>query len=147
MTSTVDADKLHIFTAWHDTVRNRDLPATAALYSEDAILETPLALAVYPERHSGLVIGRASILTFFEDSIRKFPGDLGQWYRTGVMFVNGNQLTWEYPRAAPSGDQVDLIEMMQIESGLIVNHRVYWGWYGVRLLACSFASTDIGTSG
>jgi hypothetical protein len=112
------------------------LKSTAALYAKDAILETPLALAVYPDRQSGLVTGREAILTFFEDSIRKFPSDLAQWYRTGVFFVNGKQLTWEYPRVAPAGDQVDLMEMMDIgEDGLIANHRVYWGWNGVKLLA------------
>ncbi len=127
---------LHIFETWHDSVRKRDLKGTAALYAEDAILETPLALAVYPERQSGIVAGRAAILTFFEDSIRRFPSDLAQWYRTGVFFVNGHQLTWEYPRVAPAGDQVDLMEMMDIGAdGLIACHRVYWGWNGVKLLA------------
>ncbi len=137
MNHTADAKlMLHIFETWHDTVRKRDLKSTAALYAEDAILETPLALAVYPERQSGLVVGRSTILTFFEDGIRKFPSDLSQWYRTGVFFVNGRQLTWEYPRVAPAGDQVDLMEMMDIgEHGLIAQHRVYWGWNGVKLLA------------
>ena len=137
MSQTADAKlMLHIFETWHDTVRNRDLKGTAALYAENAVLETPLALAVYPERHSGLITGRAAILTFFEDSIRKFPSDLAKWYRTGVYFVNGRQLTWEYPRATPTGDQVDLMEMMDVGvDGLIANHRVYWGWNGVKLLA------------
>ncbi|EGR7295558.1 hypothetical protein I7969_004257 [Salmonella enterica] len=61
--------------------------------------------------------------------------DLAQWYRTGTLFVNGHQLVWEYPRNAPQGEQTDLIEMMEIKNGLIAYHRVYWGWYGVRLLA------------
>jgi len=100
MNHTADAKlMLHIFETWHDTVRKRDLKSTAALYAEDAILETPLALAVYPERHSGVLIGRSTILTFFEDSIRKFPSDLSQWYRTGVFFVNGLitlGMSWRY---------------------------------------------------
>lgn len=141
MSQTADAKlMLHIFETWHDTVRKRDLKGTAALYAENAVLETPLALAVYPERRTGLITGRAAILTFFEDSIRKFPSDLAQWYRTGVFFVNGRQLTWEYPRVAPAGDQVDLMEMMDIGAdGLIANHRVYWGWNGVKLLARALA--------
>ncbi|RQZ42296.1 nuclear transport factor 2 family protein [Burkholderia sp. Bp9090] len=146
MNDSVDADMNRIFTAWHDTVRKRDLAGTAALYAERAVLETPLALAVYPERNSGLVVGRDAILTFFEDSIRKFPGDLAQWYRTGVYFVNGKQLTWEYPRVAPAGDQVDLMEMMDIDDGQIVSHRVYWGWYGVRLLGGALAAANAGVS-
>ena len=102
----------------------------------------PLALAVYPERQSGLIRGRIAIKTFFEDSLRKFPGDLGQWYRTGTFFANGQQLTWEYPREAPKGEQVDLMEMMEIEHGLIQCHRVYWGWYGVRLLTPALTRID-----
>ncbi|KAA0083978.1 nuclear transport factor 2 family protein [Trinickia soli] len=141
MNQTADAKlMLHIFDTWHDTVRKRDLKSTAALYATDAVLETPLALAVYPERKSGLITGREAILTFFEDSIRKFPSDLSQWYRTGVFFVNGRQLTWEYPRVAPAGDQVDLMEMMDIgHDGLIASHRVYWGWNGVKLLTSALA--------
>jgi steroid Delta-isomerase len=55
-------------------------------------------------------------------------------YRTGTFFSNGRQLTWEYPRHTPHGDQVDLVEMMDIANGLIVHHRVYWGWVGFRSL-------------
>lgn len=135
MPTDLDPAVVHIYQAWHDTVRNRDLAGTAALYAEDAVLETPLALAVYPDRQSGVVVGRATIQQFFEDSVRKFSNDLAQWFRTDTFFVNGRQLTWEYPRQAPKGDQVDLMEMMQIDNGLISSHRVYWGWYGVRLLA------------
>jgi steroid Delta-isomerase len=135
MPTDLDPAVVHIYQAWHDTVRNRDLVGTAGLYAEDAVLETPLALAVYPDRQSGVIVGRATIQQFFEDSVRKFPSDLAQWFRTDTFFVNGKQLTWEYPRQAPKGDQVDLMEMMQIDNGLISSHRVYWGWYGVRLLA------------
>lgn len=135
MPTDLDPAVVHIYQAWHDTVRNRDLAGTAALYAEDAVLETPLALAVYPDLQSGVIVGRATIKQFFEDSVRKFPSDLAQWFRTDTFFVNGKQLTWEYPRQAPKGDQVDLMEMMQIDNGLISSHRVYWGWYGVRLLA------------
>jgi len=41
---------------------------------------------------------------------------------------------WEYPRSTPSGEQMDFVEVMDIENGLIRRHCVYWGWYGVRLL-------------
>lgn len=139
MTLPVDPLMTQIFQAWHDSVRRRDFAAAAALYTEDAVLETPLALAVYPERGSGLVVGRRALQVFFEESIRRFPGD-PQWYRTGAYFVNGRQLTWEYPRKTPTGEQVDLMEMMEIEGGLIRCHRVYWGWYGVRMLAPGLAA-------
>jgi steroid Delta-isomerase len=34
----------------------------------------------------------------------------------------------------PTGEQVDLVESMDVENGLIVYHRVYWGWKGFKTL-------------
>lgn len=139
MTLSIDPTLLNIYDTWHATVLARDLAGTAALYGEDAVIETPLILAVYPERGHGVLQGRAAIQQFFEDSVRKFPGNLAEWYRNQTVFVNGRQLTWEYPRQTPRGEQVDLMEMMEIEGGLIAHHRVYWGWYGVRILLPALA--------
>ena len=55
--------------------------------------------------------------------------------RTITFFANGRQLTWEYPRATPDGDQIDLVEVMDVCGGLITHHRVYWGWVGCRTLS------------
>ena len=41
---------------------------------------------------------------------------------------------WEYPRATPDGEQMDFVEVMEIENGLISRHCVYWGWRGVKVL-------------
>ena len=54
-------------------------------------------------------------------------------FRSG-FFTDGRTLMWEYPRAAPDGEQMDFVEVMEIDAGLIRHHRVYWGWYGLRLL-------------
>lgn len=43
-------------------------------------------------------------------------------------------LVWEYPRQTPDGEQVDILELMEIRNGLIVNHRIYWGWFGTQML-------------
>lgn len=134
MTPSIDPGLIHIYEAWHATVRARDLTATAALYAEDAVFETPLVLAVYPDYGSGILMGRANIQRFMEDSLRRFPSDLAEWYRSDIAFINGRQLTWEYPRKTPKGEQIDLMEMMEVDNGLITCHRVYWGWYGIRLL-------------
>jgi hypothetical protein len=29
---------------------------------------------------------------------------------------------------------MDFVEVMEIEDGLIRHHRVYWGWFGVRVM-------------
>jgi hypothetical protein len=45
------------------------------------------------------------------------------------------RLIWEYPRAAPDGEQMDFVEVMEVNrQGLIQRHCVYWGWRGVRVL-------------
>lgn len=50
------------------------------------------------------------------------------------FFTDGRIVTWEYPREAPGGEQMELVEIMEIEASLIKRHRVYWGWYALGLL-------------
>jgi steroid delta-isomerase len=134
MTENTEAQVRHVYEQWHATVVNRDLEGLMALYADHAVLETPLILATIKDRTEGILRGKAEIRTFFDAGLRKLPGELGRWYRTGTFFSNGRQLTWEYPRATPQGDQIDLVEVMDIEAGLIAHHRVYWGWVGFKSL-------------
>ena len=124
-----------IYDGWHDAVVARDPAAVAALYAEDAVFETPLILATRPELGEGILRGRPAISAFFKQGFATPANGLGRWYRTGLFFANGRQLVWEYPRATPAGDQIDLVEVMEIEGGLIRHHRVYWGWVGFRTLS------------
>jgi steroid Delta-isomerase len=129
-----DAEILHIYQRWHETVVGRDLDGLMTLYADDAILETPLILATLPDKTKGILQGKSAIRLFFAAGFRKLGSDLARWYRSGTFFSNGRQLTWEYPRATPQGDQVDLVEVMDIADGLIAHHRVYWGWIGFKIL-------------
>ena len=133
------AEIRHIYEQWHESVKRCDLGALMALYSDEAILESPLILATLQENQSGILTGKTAITSFFVAGLRAPPNNLGRWYRTGTFFCNGTQLAWEYPRQTPDGDQVDLVEMMDIADGLIVHHRVYWGWVGFRSLHASLA--------
>jgi len=36
-------------------------------------------------------------------------------------------LIWEYPRQTPDGDQVDLVEVMELDEARISHHRIYAG--------------------
>ncbi len=137
MTENTDAEIRHVYEQWHETVVGRDLDGLMALYAEDAVLETPLILATLTHRNEGILNGKAEIRPFFEAGLRKLQNDFGRWYRTSIFFSNGRQLTWEYPRETPHGDQVDLIEMMDIENGLISHHRVYSGWVGFKALVAA----------
>jgi len=134
MTGNTDAQIRHIHDRWHKTVVTRDLDSLMALYAEDAILETPLILVTLTDRTQGVLRGKTEIRRFFAAGLRKLGNELNRWHRTGLFFSNGQQLTWEYPRETPHGDQVDLVEVMDVADGLIAHHRVYWGWVGFQTL-------------
>jgi enamine deaminase RidA (YjgF/YER057c/UK114 family) len=135
MTENTDAQIRHIYEQWHETIVARDIDGLMALYAEDAVFESPLVLATVKDMTRGVLNGKAAIRSFFEAGFRNPKGGLGRWYRTGTFFANGWQLVWEYPRETPQGDQVDLVEVIDIAGGLIAHHRVYWGWVGVKALA------------
>ena len=78
---------------------------------------------------SGVLRGRPQILAFLEEGTRRRPNELVRWHRTGQYLVAGDTLVWEYPRQTPEGDQVDILELMQIRDGLISHHRIYWEWF------------------
>jgi hypothetical protein len=35
---------------------------------------------------------------------------------------------------AITGEQMDFMEVMELENGLIKYHRIYWGWYGFNVI-------------
>jgi hypothetical protein len=129
-----DAEIRHIYERWHEALMSRDLAAMVALYAEDAVMETPSVLAMFPEREDGVLRGRGEIKKLFVRNFSALAQAFSDLYRTGLFFSNGRLLTWEYPRQTPHGEQVDLFESMDIENRLIVHHRVYWGWKGLRTL-------------
>lgn len=128
-------DARFIFEQWHRSVVARDLDALMALYAQDALLETPLAYVASAQRQDGRLQGREAIRTFFAASFAQPENGLGRWYRNGLCHASQRQVVWEYPRQTPEGDQVDLVEVMDLDTrGLIACHRVYWGWKGVQTL-------------
>ena len=124
----------HVYERWHETVMRQDLQGLLALYADHAVMETPAILAMFPDRSDGVLRGRAQIEELFARNFKALAAEFRELYRSGLFFSNGRQLTWEYPRATPRGDQVDLFESMDVEGGLIVYHRVYWGWKGLKTL-------------
>jgi steroid delta-isomerase len=141
-TDNTDAKIRHIHEGWHKAIVSRDVEALMALYAEDAIFETPLVLATLKEKTDGVLRGKARIRPYFEASLGKLPNALSRWHRSGSFFSNGRQLSWEYPRETPQGDQIDLVEVMDIAGGLISHHRVYWGWVGFQALVAAMGRQD-----
>jgi steroid delta-isomerase len=128
-----EAQIRRVYEEWHRTVMAADLEGLMVLYADHAVFESPTVLAQFPGRDDGILRGKAEIGKLFERNFTNLRGEFTELHRTG-FFSDGRVLIWEYPRATPRGSQVDLFESMDIENGLIVHHRVYWGWQGVKAL-------------
>jgi len=120
-----------IYHDWDTALSNNDMPSLLALYSPNAELESPLVSHLL-NRDNGVCRGRAELQELFSILATRKP-KLRQFYRTGY-FTDGRKVMWEYPHRTPDGEQMDFVEVMEIEDGLIQKHRVYWGWFGVNVL-------------
>jgi len=123
-----------IYDEWNEGFNTRDLERVMALYAENAVIETPAVLANYPDATDGILRGRERIRELFAKNLAALATTFQGLYRPVQFLSDGKYLTWEYPRATPSGSQVDLFESMDIENGFIIYHRVYWGWSGFQRL-------------
>jgi hypothetical protein len=134
------SDGERIYVLWDRYARGRDTEGLLSLYAADALLESPLVPAIL-DRESGVLKGHAELRHFFEEGGRRRPNQLVRWYREPGRFqCDGRTLIWEYPRAAPDGDQIEITEVMDLAGGLIARHRIYWGWFGVgQLVAAALA--------
>src|ERR1700753_3514713 len=100
------------------------------LYAEDSVLERSLILVLEKEKR-GILKGRDLIRKHFAGFFEMMATDArGELYRLGVFYSSGKNVVWEYPSKSPKGEQLDVVESMDIEDGLIAYHRVYWGWIG-----------------
>ncbi len=132
-------DHARIHAEWHRAASQRDGAALIALYADDAVLESPLVPTILDDKENGVLRGRDEIRRFLEAGARSRPIDLVRWYRSDEYFSAGSTLIWEYPRETPDGDQVEIVEVMEIADGLIQHHRIYWGWKGCALIAPKLA--------
>jgi ketosteroid isomerase-like protein len=121
----------HVFTAWDDALGRKDVDAAVALYHADATLESPLVHYLLGTAE-GVVRGHDELRGFVEKVFAHQPAERRR-HRTGFL-TDGSYLTWEYPRESPTGDQMDLVEVMEVRDGLIARHRVYWGWMSMGML-------------
>lgn len=120
-----------IYHEWDKALGAKDVEAAMALYATDCSLESPLVCHLL-NSDAGVVAGREKLREFVRLVFAHQP-PARRRYRKG-FFTDGHTLMWEYPRARPDGDQMDFVEVMEIRDGLIYRHRVYWGWYGIKLL-------------
>jgi len=117
---------------WDKALSTNDPDALLALYAPDAVLENPLVTYLMGST-DGICRGHDQLRPFFEKVAERKP-KIRQYFRTGY-FSDGKQLMWEYPREAPENDQMDFVEVIELnEKRLIQKHRVYWGWFGFKVL-------------
>lgn len=116
---------------WEEALENHDAEGLVATHADDATLESPLVPHLLGRRE-GVARGRSELEAFFDKVVARTP-EIRHYHR-GCFFTDGRRAMWEYPRAAPDGDQMDFVEVMEIVDGLIKHHRVYWGWRGVNVI-------------
>jgi hypothetical protein len=103
------------------------------LYTENCVLESSAVLVI--ERNvTGVLQGKDQVTRHFDAFFRMMGKDVPDWYRFPPLFTDGRLLIWEYPSKGPHGDQLDVVESFDLETGLIAYHRVYWGWRGFQFL-------------
>jgi predicted SnoaL-like aldol condensation-catalyzing enzyme len=128
--ATTQQDIERVYRRWDEALGNKDLEASLSLYADDATIESPLVRHLLGT-NEGIVRGKDALRAFITKVFQTNPPQRKR-FKQGV-FTDGRVLTWEYPRATPDGDQMDLVEVMEIEDGLIRRHRVYWGWYALKV--------------
>ncbi|MCV7443059.1 hypothetical protein AWB91_08505 [Mycobacterium paraense] len=116
--------------AWEKALAEHDVEALLACYAPDAVLESPVAAHILGAQ--GVCRGHDELRPFLAEVVARTPEER-QYHRAG-FFTDGRRATWEYPRQTPNGQQMDFVEVMEIDNGLITAHRVYWGWRGVQIL-------------
>ncbi len=116
---------------WDDALGKKDVEASLALYADDASIESPLVQHLM-KTPAGIVRGKDALRDFITRVFQTNPPQRKR-FKQG-FFTDGRTITWEYPRTTPDGEQMELVEIMEIEHGLIKRHRVYWGWYALGIL-------------
>lgn len=134
------SDGERIYHLWDKYAREVNVDGLLSLYTPNAILETPVITAIF-DTDKGFVQGRNALRAFFKEAGRRRPNALVRWHRKPHQFLyDGSRLVWEYPREAPDGNQIELVEFMDLSDGLIEHHRIYWGWFGIQQLVKSALS-------
>lgn len=129
-----EAQIRHVYERWHQMIVSRNLDGLMELYTEDSVLESS-AVLVLEGNSTGVLKGHNLIRKHFGAFFDMMAKDASvELYRPGTFFSDGKTLVWEYPSKSPRGDQLDVVESMDLENGLIAYHRVYWGWIGFKAL-------------
>ncbi len=121
-----------IYRDWDEALSQNSPEALLALYAEDAVIESPL-IPHLMGKEDGICRGYEEMRSLFQLVADRKP-KVRRYHRDGFL-TDGKRIMWEYPRATPTGEQMDFVEVMEInDAGLIQYHRVYWGWRGFKVI-------------
>lgn len=124
-----DAERIYL--EWDKALSSNDMEALLALYTYDATIESPLIPHLLGQE-TGVCKGHTEIRQLLKKVAERKPS-ARKHYRKGFC-TDGKTLMWEYPRLTPDGEQMDFMEVMELKDGLIYYHRVYWGWFGFKVI-------------
>lgn len=132
MISNDDAE--YVFNEWHAATKSSDPERLLELYSEDATLETPMAMILLGVR--GELKGRDAIGNFLRANFAhrgslSLDFNRAKFHRESYQF-DGRTLFWEYKRETPDGDSYEVAEVLDLRGRLIDSHRMYFGWFLLR---------------
>jgi steroid Delta-isomerase len=69
-----DCERIH--REWHERAKAHDTEGLLVLYTEDAVLESPLVPAILDGTPAGVLRGRGQLRRFFDEGARRRPNDL-----------------------------------------------------------------------
>jgi steroid Delta-isomerase len=106
----------------------QDLVGLMELYAEESVLESS-AILVLEKNTLGILRGKSEIRLHFESLFRMLGEGVRSWRCFSPFCMNDcGRIVWEYPSHWPSGDQLEVVHSADTRNGLIVHHRMYWGW-------------------
>jgi hypothetical protein len=109
---------------WIDAFHLHDIDKLLALYRDDARHYSPRVEERSPET-KGWLSGKAQLREWWQSSFDSLPG---LDYELRSMAVNPPDLFLTYIRHAPEQPDMEVMEYLKIEEGLIVESRVLRSW-------------------
>jgi steroid delta-isomerase len=118
----------------HNAMLERNVERLMVLYAEESVLESSAILVVEKEK-LGILRGKTKIRLHLDALFRMLGESICTWRCSDPLYSNDRErIIWEYPSQWPEGCQLDVGHFADIKDGLIVHHRMYWGWRGFHAL-------------
>jgi hypothetical protein len=92
--------------------------------------------------NSGILTGKAELRLLIEKVTERKPFIRKHFKQN--FFTDGKTLIFEYPRQTPDGEQMDFMEVMEINDGLIQYHRGLLGMARLSDYSKEFVSALLG---